>query len=658
MQLYRLRGYRLPSLAANGSYVIRGNEWISGACIQYGHERHTPREMLTRLGRLTHLAPMNAVAAAFTLPQYTGDIKGIRINRVPACREPLPAALTGRDGIYLGRHFDSDLPVMIQPKDLTRHGFFVGKPGSGKTTFALGLLYRLYNHPNHYPFLAFEPAKTEYRSLMESIPDLRVYTPGREDVAPMQINPFMPPKGVRLEQYQQELEAIFAMAISMDHPLDIILPQVISRCYARYGWRANSTRDSAGARVFGIHEFIREFRRYIHEHYDSDAETLHNLENGGLVRLMALMQSPIFDTVESLDVEQLLEHPTIIELDALNHSSHKALVMGILLTHIMEVVRQRHSAKGQLRNLILIDEAHLLLSQNARDDGARPVQAVVELLQNMTVILRDYGTALMFGDQSPSRLTDVIMNNVELKMIFRLDSRQDRVILSDTAKLSPAMVDALPSMPAGEGFMISSALTAPIYIITPDVDKALKLDRALSDERVRDRMKVRLKPPFGQCAVCGCCGANCDPDVRAEGQFLARQLMERGEVVRCLKDPERQRELSAFLGAPLEAAVGEILRRFDMRLDERRLPGCARAQFIRALLIAPQFTLTEEELLDPGPEKGRKSEPGPKDAPKAPAMTVFQSQITPDNILKMCALTDDARSGGADDDAPDAPVEP
>lgn len=631
MELSGLHSYRLPRIdARGGSYLYRGNEWLTELCARCGHDLHCLPRVSAHLQRLTHLAPLEAACAAFALPQYTREIRGIRVNRIPASREPLPTAMTRPGGVYLGRHIESGLPVSVPPDELSRHGFFVGKPGSGKTTFALGLLYRLYNHPNKYPFLAFEPAKTEYRSLMERIPELRVYTPGREDVAPMQLNPFLPPRGVRLDQYQQNLETIFAMAISMDHPLDIIFPQVISRCYARYGWRPNSTRDSAGVRPFGMHEFIREFRRYIHEHYGGDPESEHNLENGGVVRLMALMQSPMFDTNRSLDVETLLSRPTVIELDALNSPGQKALVMGVLLVQIMLALQQRGTGKGRLKNVILIDEAHLLLSQNdsARDSG--PGRAVVESLQNMTLILRDYGTALLFGDQSPARLTNVILDNVELKVMFRLDSRQDRAILENSARLDGDMGAALAALNAGEAYLHCTALNAPIHISTPDTHGALKLTKGLSDDQVRQRMRVAPEPPFTQCAQCGACDGRCDPNVRADGRFLADRLMDRPEVTSCLTNPERQNGLTDFLGAPMIKALDSLIGEYGMDGDEPRLPGCARAQFIRALLIHPRFILSEEALTRPD---------GGPDAAESP--NLFQSGITPENILELCARDPD-----------------
>lgn len=641
-----LHSCRLPKInATDGSYEVRGNEWVSAACIQYGHDPHTPRNMLNRMARLTYLAPLDVIASVFSLPQFSEDIKGIRINRIPVSKEPLPATLTRQDGIYVGQHCDSGLPIYIQPRDLTRHGFFVGKPGSGKTTFALDLLYRLYNHPNHYPFLAFEPAKTEYRSLMDAIPELQVYTPGRDDVAPIQLNPFLPPKGVRLEQYQQDLEGIFGMAFSVDHPLDVIFPQVISRCYAHYGWRQNSTRDSVGVQVFGLHEFIREFRRYIHEYYSEDPETLHNLENGGVVRLTALMKSSMFDTNQSLDVDKLLTKPTVIELDALNNTSQKALVMGIILTYIMETVQQRHSAGGRLKNVILIDEAHLLLGQNEDMEGARPGQAVVQMLQNMTLILRDYGTALLFGDQSPARLTSVIMDNVEFKMMFRLDSRQDRAILSDTTGMDRAMSDAMASLPVGEGYMACRELTQPIHIATPNADKELGLNRAQPDERIRRQMNVSLRSPFSQCGNCSRCGGRCDPEVRADGQFLANQLVNRPEIVECLAKPNRQHELAAFMGEPIVHALDETLEAFQIPPGDARLMDCARAQFIRALLIHPRFTLSEKELLDPDTMPRAEGESGWKED----SVTRFRKTVTRDTILEMCVATDDGSGDDGDE---------
>jgi Ni2+-binding GTPase involved in maturation of urease and hydrogenase len=58
----------------------------------------------------------------------------------------------------------------------------VGTPGSGKTTFSVGLLDRLWKQG--VPFIVIEPAKNEYRALVQSIPDLQVFTPGKNLISP------------------------------------------------------------------------------------------------------------------------------------------------------------------------------------------------------------------------------------------------------------------------------------------------------------------------------------------------------------------------------------------------------------------------------------------------------------------------------------------
>ena len=111
----------------------------------------------------------------------------------------------------------------------------VGTPGSGKTTFSVGLLDRLWKK-HHIPFLVIEPAKNEYRALVQSIPDLQVFTPGKNFISPFVFNPFVPPKNVKLETYKSTLKTAFAAAVSMSTPLDKIFEESINNCYSDFRW--------------------------------------------------------------------------------------------------------------------------------------------------------------------------------------------------------------------------------------------------------------------------------------------------------------------------------------------------------------------------------------------------------------------------------------
>lgn len=71
---------------------------------------------------------------------------------------------------YLLNSLDAVIGARIS--NFTHHALVVGAPGNGKTTFALNLLLQFYE--KGIPFLAIEPTKTEYRTLVDCIPDLQI----------------------------------------------------------------------------------------------------------------------------------------------------------------------------------------------------------------------------------------------------------------------------------------------------------------------------------------------------------------------------------------------------------------------------------------------------------------------------------------------------
>ena len=599
-----MKANRFPfALPPARHYLYRGNETMSSANFIYGHEQVFCKKLPKALFRLTHLTSLDDLAESFPLPRDLAGISGLRVNRIVTSAEPLPDILTRPDGIYLGQYYKNNQSIYLPVADLTRHGMFTGKPGSGKTVFALGMLWQLHKHKNHYPFLAFEPAKKEYRSLLGPIPDLQVYTPGRQDIAPLQLNIFLPPKGVRLEQYLPVVENIFTLAVTMTHPLDVIFPQVIRQCYSRFGWRMDSTRDDEGVRIFGLHEFICEFRRYAKEHYGRSPEDFHNIETGGVVRLLA-MRSPTFDTNESIDIESLLAKPTVIELDALSNNRQRSIVIGILLSQIMLYLQQRDTSEETLKNVILIDEAHLLLDQNetAQTGSAHSQSMILEMLQNMTVILRSYGTALLFGDQSAKRLTSTILGNVNLKMMFRTDSTGDRQILSDQVLMTDDMSESIVSLPPGQAYMYCDRLHEPVYITVPHYRLHLKLGITLPDERVRDHMQIKVKPPFYQCRSCMGCKKECSIKVRSDARFIAEQLAMHPDITEVLSDPygrSQETVIRRFLGEDLSKETESVMKKFRMTAaDLPRLTDCVRIQLIRELMLNPECILSEDQMME------------------------------------------------------------
>src|SRR5439155_15028581 len=93
-----------------------------------------------------------------------GDGKGFTIGQVLQNRQ----ATAGKYDVTL--------------KSLTRHAFIGGLTGSGKTNTIMAMLLEATAHD--IPFLVLEPAKTEYRALIDhpKLGDrIRVFTGGKAD---------------------------------------------------------------------------------------------------------------------------------------------------------------------------------------------------------------------------------------------------------------------------------------------------------------------------------------------------------------------------------------------------------------------------------------------------------------------------------------------
>lgn len=77
--------------------------------------------------------------------------------------------------------------------------------------------------------------------MIDAIPELQIFTPGNNGISPFVINPFIPPRGITIEQYIPSLASAFKAAFSMPSPLDTVFQQAIREAYVQYGWKDYST---------------------------------------------------------------------------------------------------------------------------------------------------------------------------------------------------------------------------------------------------------------------------------------------------------------------------------------------------------------------------------------------------------------------------------
>ncbi len=483
------------------------------------------------LYRLPYVIGSDEASSFFRLPIGGSNISaGLQINQSNKGEKKFTDNIINSGDIIVGklRSSSNGDTIGFSLKDLAKHMLVVGTPGSGKTTFSVSLLDRLWKD-HHIPFLVIEPAKNEYRALVQSIPDLQVFTLGKNFISPFVFNPFVPPKNVKLETYKSTLKTAFAAAVSMSTPLDKIFEESINNCYSDFRWLDTYTIDDKG-KIFNISDFIKCFQNTFDEiGYTGDAK---NIGRAGVVRLNSLVN--LFDNYHSIPIEDLLQKPTIIELAAIENSDQKALIISLLLLSILAYVNANYIGEGGLKNVILLEEAHVLLDSdsNKGEGEANPSAIAQGLVKRMLAEIRSYGVGLVIADQSPRKVSTDVVALTDMKMVFRLVESEDKQIISDSTNMVETQYQRLSKLKPGEAFLFFNKLDEPEEVITPDYRLDNNISISLSDSGIKElttywKNKGEKLRPYPQCAYCKKCDNGCDYYRRVLAREIARRIFTR-----------------------------------------------------------------------------------------------------------------------------------
>lgn len=166
--------------------------------------------------------------------------------------------LAVKEGVEFGLNFDQSdgdiilgnlmqkarelksIPLKIKKSVLSKHTFIAGVTGGGKTTTCHKLLLEA-----DMPFLVIEPAKTEYRILIQAknFSDIIVLTVGDENTAPFRINPFELVKGEILSAHIDMIKATFTSAFPMEGSMPQLIEEALYECYKNKGWDVDTNKN-------------------------------------------------------------------------------------------------------------------------------------------------------------------------------------------------------------------------------------------------------------------------------------------------------------------------------------------------------------------------------------------------------------------------------
>lgn len=390
-------------------------------------------------------------------------------------------------GLYLGKDTD-DYNVYFPLKNLPKHAFLAGVPGSGKTNSMLHLVTTLYSKFD-IPFLILEPAKQEYRALVNK-PEMRgttVFSPSSGTKFLIHINPFQFPLKMSLAEHIRNVINVFEGSFSMDPPMPFLLDRAIERVYRDKGWLPYMINQ--GTLPYPTMGELYDTLEQILEETDYEGEIKGNLKSVLQVRIGSLLSremGDVFNVAEStMAPEEWLTRPVVIELEAMGSGPANFLTL-MLSTLIRETLKvnplKRKDGSKKPRHVIFFEEAHNLIGPKAEKEAgenANPKIAATAFVVKMLAEVRALNEAIIIADQLPTAMAPEVIKNTSLKLGHRMTSQDDRQLLGSTMSADEVQLERMATFTTGRTLCIYEGLLKPFEL---QMEQWSKVNGVVHDE--------------------------------------------------------------------------------------------------------------------------------------------------------------------------------
>ena len=387
----------------------------------------------------------------------------------------------------------------------SKHIFVAGVTGSGKTTTCHKLLYE-----SGIPFLVIEPAKTEYRCLIDNKQfneesqsgGVTVFTLGNESCAPFRLNPFELLEGEIISSHIDMLKAAFTSAFPMEASMPQLLEEAMHRCYEEKRWDTSTNENSSEMyknpnnfptlsdllRLLPVVVKEKQFGdRMQSEYVGSLISRLSNLTKGAKGRML--------NCRKSVDFGFLIRNHVVLELEELKSPEDKAFLIGLILMRLAERIKAEHKKNHNFKHITLVEEAHRLLTKAMPgDSGAR--KSAVETFTDLLAEVRKYGEGIVIVDQIPNKLAPDVLKNTNTKIIHKLLARDDKEAVGDTMLMSDKQKEYLSALPTGCAVVFSETTDNPVNIQVKRMSDTNAKD--IDEEEVKKRFE-KMKQSMGNC---------------------------------------------------------------------------------------------------------------------------------------------------------------
>ena len=466
--------------AESGLMAYAGNAYVQ-------HVDNPPLEEILYAGNWMSVRELAQMAG---LPQK--EVVGLRLKEevefglnVPLCPE------SAKTSVNLGTLVKSGslakgCDVVLDGNQLDRHVFVAGVTGSGKTTTCQTLLLS-----SNWPFLVIEPAKTEYRGLKNAekeeirkqCKDLLVFTLGDDTVAPFRLNPFELIPGESVTARVDMLMASITAAFDMEAAIPQLIERAIYACYEECGWSVDDNSNAKFEDPFadGVFAFptlgdVLRMTEKVVDEQGFDDRLKRDYIGSIKARLQGLTLGAkgfMLDCPRSIDFMKLLDKKVVLELEPIPNAAQKSLIIGFVLTNLLQAVKRKYqTTNAKVNHITLIEEAHRLLSKP--EPGGSPSQKqAAETFADMLAEIRKYGESLVIADQIPGKLTPEVMKNTNTKIIHRLFAQDDKEAVGHTMGLEEDQAKFLSNLAVGRAVVFNGNWPKAIQV---QISQAFRTD--------------------------------------------------------------------------------------------------------------------------------------------------------------------------------------
>ncbi|WP_267898458.1 ATP-binding protein, partial [Actinomadura harenae] len=383
------------------------------------------------------------------------------------------------DVIGLGDILDGQDRVVgrfaVPRSTVNRHVFVTGATGGGKSQTVRHLLEQLTRAG--VPWLAIEPAKSEYASMAGRIADLgakvTVVNPSDPASVPLSVNPLAPEPGYPVQAHIDMVRALFQAAFDAEEPFPQIMAQALQRVYEANGWDVVTGGGVPGSLIeptVPTLEQLQDAALQVIQDVGYGRELMADVQGFVDVRLRSLRigsAGRFFEGGHPADIGGLLRDNIVLAIEDVANDEDKAFLMGTLIIRIVEHLRMRARAHGQakgLRHVIVIEEAHRLLRNRGPE---RTSSHAVELFAGLLAEIRAYGEGIVVAEQIPTKLVPDVIKNTALKVVHRLPAFDDRHVVGAAMNLDADQSREVVSLRPGVAAVFADGMDRPLRIRIP-----------------------------------------------------------------------------------------------------------------------------------------------------------------------------------------------